>query len=52
MGNMVKELQTKLEATWVERLDIKRTSDKARWPRMGVAQNVRGGTGKGSVQGI
>ena len=44
VGNMVEELHTKLKATWVEGLDIKRISDKSLVEGMG--KTSRTGPGK------
>ena len=51
MGNMVKELQTKLEATWVEWLDIKRTSDKSQVAQNGGGPECEGWAWEGSSAG-
>jgi len=49
VGNMVEELHTKLKATWVEGLDIKRISDKSQVE--GVGRNGKAGPGKAAMPG-
>jgi len=49
VGNMVEELHTKLKATWVEGLDIKRISDKSQVE--GVGKTSRAGPGKAAMPG-
>ena len=49
VDNMVEELHSKLKATWVEGLDIKRISDKSQVE--GLGKNGKGGPGKASMPG-
>jgi hypothetical protein len=49
VDSMMEELHSKLKATWVEGLDIKRISDKSQLE--GPGKNGRGGPGKASMPG-